>query len=188
MFVLNVPVPGFDEDSVKVIKKWLAGWEQAAAQGPVRGGVVSEGDAAAYALVWEYGNARQTKEGPKTVKGMNPDGEEVWLSVQAPFGYIRIHEPDFIRIIEDKLSAMDFSDAVTGSDVRNEMKRASFEAAEQIAELLKTFAPIDKGGLRESIGPADPDDPDLIVEDEQMELGESAFTHVVRSTMKKLKG
>lgn len=188
MFTLNAPIPGFDAESVKAIQKLLSGYSQAAEEGPVRGGVISEGDAAAYALVWEWGNARQTKEGPKTVKGINPDGEEVWLSVQAPFGYIRIHEPDFIRIIENKLEEIDLSDAVTGKQVRQEMMKASSAAAEQIADMLREFAPKDKGGLRESIGPADPNDPDLAIEDEDIELGETAFTHRVRQTMKKLKG
>lgn len=188
MFALDVPLPGFDEGTVKEVKKWMVGYEQAAKAGPVRGGVVSEGDAAAYALVWEWGNARQAKEGPKTVKGMNPDGEEVWLSVQAPFGYIRIHEPAFIKIIEERLSEIDFSETVTAKQVRDEMKKASAAAAEMIADILRESVPKDSGDLRESIQAADPDDPDLAVEDEDIELGESGFSHVVRSSMKKLKG
>lgn len=188
MFALDVPLPGFDDATVKEIKKYLAGYEQAADGGPVRGGIVSEGDAAAYALVWEWGNARQTKEGPKTVKGINPDGDEVWLSIQAPFGYIRIHEPDFVRIIIDKLAATDFSETVTAKEVRAEMEKASASSAELIAELIRQGAPVDSGDLRESLQAADPNDPDLAVDDEDMELGESSFSHVVRSTMKKLKG
>ncbi|SRR6266403_2434248 len=188
MFALNVPLPGFDDATTKELKKWLAGYERAADEGPVRGGVVSDGDAAAYALVWEWGNARQTKEGPKTVKGMNPDGEEVWLSIQAPFGYIRIHEPDFIRIIEEKLGAIDFSKAISAKEVRDEMKKASSSAAEMIAEIIRETAPIDSGDLRESIQAADPEDPDLAVEDEDIELGESSFGHEIRRTMRKLKG
>ncbi len=188
MFTLTVPLPGFDDATTKELKKWLAGYEQAAKEGPVRGGVVSEGDAASYALVWEWGNIRQTKEGPKTVKGINPDGEEVWLSVQAPFGYIRIHEPDFIKILQDKLGAIDFSDVVTAKQVRDEMKKASAAAAEMIAELIREVAPKDKGDLEQSIQAADPDDPDLAVEDDDIELGESIASHVIRRSLNDLKG
>jgi hypothetical protein len=188
MFALNIPIPAFDAETVKEVKKLLDGYEQAAKAGLVRGGVVSEGEAASYALVWEWGSARQTKEGPKTVKGINPDGEEVWLSIQAPFGYIRIHEAEFVRIIEEKLANTDFSNTETGKQVRDEMKKASLQAAEAIAEILREGAPRDRGDLQESIQAADPDDPDLAVEDEDIELGESTFTHVVRSTMRKLKG
>jgi hypothetical protein len=172
MFTLDIPLPGFDDATVKEIKKLLDGYVAAAKDGPVRGGVVSEGDAAAYALVWEWGNARQTKQGPKTVRGMNPDGEEVWLSIQAPSGYIAIHEPEFLQIIQYQLGAVDFSEAETGKEIRAEMKRASTAAARMIAELIKDFAPVDKGALRDSIEAADPDDPDLAVEDEDIELGE----------------
>lgn len=188
MFALTVPLPGLDDGTVKEIKKLLAGYEQAAKDGPVRGGVVVEGDAAAYALVWEWGNVRQVKEGPKTVKGINPDGEEVWLSVQAPFGYIRIHEPDFLRILMEKLSAIDFSKASTGKQIRDEMKKASAASGEAIAELLREFAPRDKGDLREALQAADPDDPDLAVDNEEIELGESSHGHEVRRTLRKLKG
>lgn len=187
MFSLQVPLPALDEPTVKELKKLLDGYQKAADAGPVRGGIVVTGDAAAYALVWEWGNARQTKEGPKTVKGMNPDGDQVWLSTQAPFGYIRINEPMYFQILEEKLGAADFSDAVSAKEIVDEIKKASAAAAEIIAEVIREHAPVDSGELRESIGPADPDDPDLAVDDEELELGES-FSHVVRQTMKKLKG
>jgi hypothetical protein len=172
MFNIDIPLPGFDSATVKELTKLLAGYEEAAKEGPVRGGVVSEGGAAAYALVWEWGNARQTKQGPKTVKGVNPDGEEVWLSIQAPSGYISIHESEYVQIIQYQLGATDFSEATTGKEIRAEMKRASTAAARMIAELIRDFAPVDKGALRDSIEAADPDDPDLKVEDEDIELGE----------------
>lgn len=188
MFFLDVPLPGFDAESSKEITKLLKEFEKAASAGPIRGGVVSEGDAASYALVWEWGNSRQTKEGPKTVKGVNPDGEEVFLSVQAPFGYIAIHEPEFLNIIQTALGEADFSDANTAGDIVKEMKRVSAIAGERIAEMLRQVAPLDRGGLRESIEPADPDDPELAQTDVDIEIGEAAFSHVIRSTLKKLKG
>ena len=177
MFSISVPLPSFDGDTVKALKKILTGMEEASEEGPVRGGVVSEGDAAAYALVWEYGNARQTKKGPKTVRGENPDGESVWLSIQAPAGYIRVNEAEYIRIIEDQLGAMDLGNLETGKDIRKAMTAASAKSAELIAEVIKQFVPVDSGALRESIGPADPDDPELAEDDMDMELGEPTFVH-----------
>lgn len=177
MFSINVPLPSFDKETVKALKKILAGMEEASEEGPIRGGVVSEGDAAAYALVWEWGNARQTQKGPKTVRGENPDGESVWLSIQAPMGYIRINEAEYIRIIEDQLGAMDLGNLETGQEIRKAMKVASAASANLIAEVIKQFAPIDKGGLHDSIGPADPDDPDLAQDEPEMELGEPKFVH-----------
>lgn len=187
MFSLSVPLPGFDSNTVKKLQKLLDGYSKAADGGPIRGGVTVEGEAAAYALVWEWGNIRQTKEGPKTVKGMNPDGEEVWLSTQAPFGYIRINEPMYFQILQDKLGTVDFSDVESAKQILDEMKRASAEAGELIAEIIREHAPVDSGQLREEIQAADPDDPDLAVSDDELELGEG-FNHVVRATMKKLKG
>jgi hypothetical protein len=187
MFTINVPLPGFDAATVAKVKKLLDGYQKAADAGPVRGGVVVEGDAAAYALVWEWGNARQTKEGPKTVKGMNPDGEEVWLSIQAPFGFIAINEPTYFQIIEQHLSAIDFSEVETAKDILDAMKKASSAAATEIAEVIRQHAPYDSGQLREEIQPADPDDPDLAVTDNDIELGEG-LNHIIRATMKKLKG
>src|SRR5580765_2079633 len=127
MFSINVPLPGFDNKTAKEIKKLLDGYKEAADAGPVRGGVISEGDAAAYALVWEWGNARQTKEGPKTVRGINPDGQPVWLSIQAPYGYIRIHEAESVNIIEMVLANADFETPETGKQIIAEMKRAAAE-------------------------------------------------------------
>jgi len=177
MFTINVPLPSFDGETVKALKKILVGVQEASEEGPIRGGVVSEGDAAAYALVWEWGNARQTQKGPKTVRGENPDGESVWLTIQAPMGYIRINEAEYIRIIEDQLGAMDLGNLETGQDIRKAMKAASGRAANLIAEVIKQFAPIDSGALRDSIGAADPDDPDLAMDEPEMELGEPRFVH-----------
>jgi bacteriophage HK97-gp10 putative tail-component len=188
VFSLNIPLPGLDDASAKELKELLKGYEQASNKGPVRGGVVSEGDAAAYALVWEWGNARQTKEGPKTVLGINPDGEQVWLSIQAPFGYIRINEPEYVHIVMQELDRMDLSDTENADDILAEMQKASAVAGERIAELIRQVAPIDTGALRESIQAADPRDPDLAVDDEDVELGTTHFTHAIRQTLGKLKG
>ena len=177
MFSINVPLPDFDGETVKALTKVLDGFKEAADEGPVRGGIVSEGDAAAYALVWEWGNARQTKAGPKTVQGVNPDGETVWLSIQAPMGYIRVNEAEYIKILQNQLEAMDLGSLETGEEIRKGMEEASAKAAALIAEVIKEYVPVDSGDLRDSIGPAEPNDPELEVVEEEMELGDSMFTH-----------
>src|SRR3954471_15404856 len=74
----------------------------------ISAGVATVGEPAAYAEVWEWGNVRQTKKGPKTVLGINPDGEKVWLTIQAPFGYIRINENEFWQAVKDELAKVKF--------------------------------------------------------------------------------
>jgi bacteriophage HK97-gp10 putative tail-component len=176
MYSISVPLPGFDDKTVKELKKLLASFTDAAGEGPVRGGILSEGDAAAYALVWEFGNARQTQSGPKTVLGTGPDGEEAWLSIQAPMGYIRVNEDEYIRIIEDQLANVDMA-IETGQEILKAMKDASKKAAELIADIIRDNAPRDSGALRDSITPADPEDPDLAADDDDIELGSSDFHH-----------
>jgi hypothetical protein len=176
MFSISVPLPGLDGATAKELKKLLKGMQDASAAGPVRGGVQSEGDAAAYALVWEWGNARQTQKGPKTTLGTNPDGEQVWLSIQAPYGYIRINEAEYIKIIENELGSMDFGGMGTGQEILDAIRESSGFAAQKIAEIIREHAPVDSGMLRESIQPCHPDDPDLETEDEELELGEG-FEH-----------
>lgn len=187
MFALSIALPGLDKDSAKEMQDLLDEFKSASTVETVRGGVISEGDAAAYALVWEWGNARQTKEGPRTVLGINPDGETVWLSTQAPFGYIRIHSDEMDAILTQALSEINFDKAETADDFLEEIKAASMVASDKIAELIRSVAPIDSGALRESIVPADPDDPDLAAEDEEIDLNTPAFTHAVRNMLKKLK-
>lgn len=184
MFSISIPVPSLQEKSVEALKELLDGVKEASNAGPVRGGVLSQGDAAAYALVWEWGNIRQVKQGPKTVRSTNPDGEEVWLSIQAPQGYIRINEPEFIQILQNQLGDMDLEDWTDAEDIIGAMKQASVKAAEQIAEIIRETAPIDSGALRDSIQPASPDDPDLAVEDEDIELGVGFAHHMFLRTIR----
>jgi hypothetical protein len=48
MFSVAVPLPSLDEPTVKELKKLLKGMEKAADEGPVRGGVMLQGDAACH--------------------------------------------------------------------------------------------------------------------------------------------
>lgn len=185
MFSISIPLPGLDDKTVKELNKLFVGMQAAADAGPVRGGVISEGDASAYALVWEFGNARQTQPGPRTVLGTGPNGESAWLSIQAPMGYIRVNEPEYIQILETALIDMDM-DLSSGNQIRKEMLKASAIAAEKIADMIRDHAPKDTGALRDSIGPADPEDPDLALEENGIELGRSEFQHKgMRKALKK---
>lgn len=126
----------------------------------IKAGVMVIGDASDYALVWEWGNTRQKKPGPKTVIGTNPNGEMVWLSSQAPFGYIRINEPFFHRIIEDELAKLEFNQP-SAVAITREIEKGAKRISKGIADVIREAAPIDSGLLRRSIVPIDPNDPIL---------------------------
>lgn len=123
----------------------------------ITAGVASYGEAAAYADVWEWGNVRQTKPGPKTVLGTNPDGEEVWLSIQAPFGYIKIHENDYWEILKIQLGKVKFK-GTTAKEITEELEDASLKAMKLIAQVVGDNAPIDKGDLSKSFKAVKPGD------------------------------
>jgi hypothetical protein len=142
--------------------------------GEVPGGVASVGDAAAYALVWEWGNVRQTKKGPNTVMGINPDGERVWLSIQAPEGYIRVNTPQFLDALDLALSQVSFR-TLSARAIREEIEKASLKASKKIVVILQHSAPIDSGDLRESFTVLNPKDPDLISNEEDLDLSSSEF-------------
>jgi hypothetical protein len=122
---------------------------------PVTTGMASEGPAAAYALVWEWGNIRQTKPGPKTVIGTNPDGSMVWLSIQAPFGYIRINEPTYWNIVTEVMHTVDFSKA----NLQQELERAADRIMQAVVEVTQMTVPVDSGELRASLKVVAPGDP-----------------------------
>lgn len=117
----------------------------------IGGGAASVGEAAAYALVWEWGNTRQTKQGPRTVRGINPDGESVWLSSQAPMGYISLHEDEFLVAIGDEVSQVDFSDGILKAVP--DLLSAADRSSARIAYIISQNAPIDSGDLADSIQP-----------------------------------
>lgn len=174
MFTVTIPLPSLDDASAKELKKILSGMQKASEKGPIRGGVISEGDAAAYALVWEWGNARQVKKGPKTVQGTNPDGDTVWLSIQAPYGYVRIHEEQYVKMLEEELGDADFG-GMGGDEILQALRKVSLLASNRCAQLIRETVPVDSGDLRDSIVAADPDDPDLKDNDQEIELGSKRF-------------
>lgn len=120
-------------------------------------GVVSEGEAAQYALVWEWGNVRQTQIGPKTTLGMNPNGEQVFLSIQAPYGYIRINELRYMIAAEQELRDTDLK-GNTSSGVGDALKKCARRISKKMVEITQETVPIDSGALHRSLQPLDPDD------------------------------
>ena len=72
-------------------------------------------------------------------------------------------------------------------DFLEELKAASADAASKIADLIRDSAPVDSGALRESIMPAHPDDPDLAVEDDEIEATSASFNHAIHKMLRKLK-
>jgi hypothetical protein len=131
-------------------------------------GVASVGEPAAYALVWEFGNARQSSPGPKTVLGTGPDGKMVWLSIQAPFGYIRINEPSFWNIIKDCINGINY-DQPDSKSLQREFERAFTKAAQGCCDVLQMSAPVAGGLLRDSMLALKPGDPMLDEETDDFE-------------------
>lgn len=122
--------------------------------GIVYGGVESNGDPSAYSQVWEWGNIRQTKKGPKTTLGIGPNGERAWLSIQAPFGYVRISAPRFGEAIERRMLEID----PTADDAEQQIKTAILNASEDVASIIRSTVPVDSSDLRNSIRAIGPDD------------------------------
>lgn len=115
----------------------------------IKCGVMAVGPAAEYAEVWEWGNARQSEPGPKTVLGMNPDGEQVWLSIQAPFGYIKINENAYWDALKQELGKVKFK-GNTPKEITEELQAAGKRAMKLCAQLIGDAAPVDSGQLSKS--------------------------------------
>jgi len=124
----------------------------------IQAGVASMGEAAAYALVWEFGNVRQGKEGPKTTRGYNPmTGEVVWMTIQRPYGYIRINEGLYWSIARDEMSKLTFRGSTPQAIVK-ELEACSVNVMKRIAKLLQDTAPVAKGILSDSFVVVKPGD------------------------------
>lgn len=116
----------------------------------IESGIVSVGDASAYANVWEWGNVQQTKKGPKTTLGINPDGEQVWLTIQAPSGYIRVNQATYELIMIQEVDKVDFSQT-DGRKIDKQLKLATDRISKRILAVLQDTVPVDSGDLRDSL-------------------------------------
>lgn len=142
----------FDEDKLDFLSLELG--EQ---NNLVEAGVKVDGEAAAYALVWEWGNVHQTQIGPKTTLGVNPDGERVYLSIQAPTGYIRVNTPLFMAALKEELSRVKFSNVSTGG-VSQELEKAAKRTARRWVDIIRQHVPVDTGQLHDEIQVVNPGD------------------------------
>lgn len=128
----------------------------------VESGVQSVGPPANYALVWEWGNIRQTKKGPKTVQGRNPKGQFTnrWFSTQAPSGWIAINEDKYWNIIQDELSKVSFDskESITEDSLKQELTGAYKRISEKCLVILQENVPIDSGDLYDSLQVVEPGD------------------------------
>lgn len=132
----------------------------------IKAGVASVGDAAAYALVWELGNARQTKEGPRTTRGYNiQTGEVVWLTIQRPYGYIRINENLYWEALKDEMKKVKFS-GTNAREITEELEACAVKVAKRIVKIISQTAPVAEGKLRDSFEVVEPDDNLLEEKDE----------------------
>src|SRR4051812_13207421 len=96
---------------IKNLDKLAAAFDEGVGARPtVNMGVRVVGPAAAYAMVWEFGAAWLSKPGPRTTWGVNPAGEVVILTLTAPMGYIRIHRPEFRRIVREEMDLIAWSE------------------------------------------------------------------------------
>jgi hypothetical protein len=117
---------------------------------PAEAGVAVDGPGAAYALVWEWGNARQMKKGPKTTLGTNPDGSRVWLSIQAPHGYIRVNEPLFWAAFMREAEKLDLS-SESPAEIRQALEQTVIITASRVRDIIKEHVPVDTGQLQSDI-------------------------------------
>jgi hypothetical protein len=103
-------------------------------------------------------NVRQHKQGPKTTLGINlMTGEQVWLSIQAPSGYIRVNEQEYWSIMNKCFRELTLAGTTT-EEIRKEIEAAAYKAARLIAEVIRDTAPEDSGLLRASILAVKPGD------------------------------
>lgn len=135
----------------------------------IEAGVGVTPPASDYALVWEFGNLRQHKKGPRTVRGTNlMTGAGAWMSSQAPTGYVRVNEPIFWNTINQGLSRVSFKAAGPG-DIVKRLEAAANKMADSMAKTIKETAPIDTGALRDSVVSVYSGDPALSETPERFE-------------------
>ena len=123
----------------------------------IESGVAVDGGPAAYALVWEWGNTRQYKKGPRTILGENPADQAAWLSTQAPHGWIAINEPEMWGIIDKILGRLDFGGNAE-FDITVVLEQASLDISRQFLRLLRATVPVDSGDLDRALEIVEPGD------------------------------
>lgn len=156
MDLYTMAIPGALGVEIEIDPSWPQWFARHARM--IESGVCSDGDAAAHALVWEWGNTRQEKQGPRTVKGQNPAGASVWLSSQAPEGWIAINEPDMWDAIDRRMASFDLEGNTEGA-MSDELERISLAVSNDILKILHSTVPVDSGDLDHSLRVVEPGDP-----------------------------
>lgn len=134
----------------------------------IEAGVKVEGEAAAYALVWEWGSARLTQPGPKTVLSTNPDGVPAILTLTAPHGFIRVNKARYMEIVQEEIARIP-KGAV--EELPRRIREALGYAMERCSNLIVVTAPYDTGLLASSIKPVADNDPLLGISSTALEMG-----------------
>ena len=107
------------------------------------------GPAADYALVWEWGRV-DCQPGPKTLWGVNPDGETAVMTKTAPYGFIRVNREKYRQFVLEELTKINWR-RVGVAKIPKKVWEALEEAAKRCADLIAETAPIDTGALRAAI-------------------------------------
>lgn len=115
----------------------------------VRIGISVSGPAAAYALVWEWGRV-DCNPGPKTLWGVNPDGETVVMTKTAPNGFIRINRDKYGQYVREEMLKINWR-GTRISQIPKKVETALQAAAVRSADLMAETAPVDTGDLRAAL-------------------------------------
>ena len=150
--------------AVKVLRKPTAFTRIQALPDRVKAGVAVKGDAAAYALVWEWGTLRFHGPGPKTQFGSNPDDPGIKIFTKtAPSGYIRIHRQQFFDMAKAALLNINMTQEIQAGTLGETLRHNLMTAATEAAQLMAKDAPIDTGLLRASIYAVDQPEVDTLL-------------------------
>lgn len=135
----------------------------------VEAGVKVSGEAAGYALVWEWGRVG-VSPGPKTLWSDNPDGEIRVLTLTAPHGWIRVNRIRYETLLKQKVGALNFASSPIEQWAKM-LEGAVESAASESMEIMVETAPIDTGLLRGSLSVVKGGDPLLEDNDGALDLG-----------------
>ncbi len=140
--------------------------------GTVQSGVKVDAESAPYWSVWESGRI-SCEPGPKTQWSTSPvTGQQVVLTIQAPHGYIRLNQPEYVKILNEEFNAVPWL-SVPVSQIEEVLNAVMDRAADRCDILIGQFAPVDTGNLIFSIRPAHHDD--LVVKSQDSSYGVDPF-------------
>lgn len=125
----------------------------------IKAGVKVSGPASNYALVWEWGRVDITP-GPKTQWSVNPDGQEAVLTIQAPFGWIRVNREQYLEFLRDEWSSIDLTSKSQTTWIQA-LHDMLWNASSRCASLMEDTATVDTGQLRSGIIAVNEPDPIL---------------------------